>query len=79
MTSGRFETLKTVEPWEENAVATVLSRPLIIVITAITDVTPTITPSKVRKVRSLFARRLIRASRNDSLRRRIVPRMPIPA
>ena len=67
MTSGRFATLNTVEPCDENAVATVLSRPLMIVTTAITEVTPTITPNRVRKVLKVFVRRLRIARRKDSL------------
>src|ERR1035437_2513467 len=77
MTNGLFDTLKTVDPCDENAVETVESSPLMIVTTAITDVTPTITPTKVKNVRSLFARRLRSARRIDSLSKRIVARVLI--
>lgn len=66
MTSGRLETLKAVEPCEEKALETVWSSPLIIVITAITAVTPTMIPKSVKKVRNLLLRRLIKAKRKDS-------------
>src|SRR6266446_1382659 len=66
MICGFFETVKTVEPWEENVWATVLSRPLMIVTTAITAETPTTIPINVKAVLSLFERRLAVATRNAS-------------
>ena len=54
ITCGRFDTVKTVEPCEENVCATVWSNPLMIVTTAITAVTPTMMPTSVSAVRSLF-------------------------
>src|SRR6185369_7135147 len=66
MICGFFETVKTVEPCDENVWATVLSNPLMMVTTAITAVTPTTMPIKVRDVRSLLARRLEVATRKAS-------------
>src|SRR5262249_54735414 len=66
ITWGRFETVKTVEPWEEKVGATGWSRPLIIVTTAITAVTPTMIPIRVRPVRNLFCRRLAAATQKAS-------------
>src|ERR1044072_8553238 len=66
MICGFFEMVKTVEPCEENVCATVLSRPLMIVTTAITAVTPTMMPINVNAVRNLLARRLAVATRNAS-------------
>ena len=54
ITRGFFEMVKTVEPWEEKVWATVWSRPLMIVTTAITAVTPTMMPIRVSDVRNLF-------------------------
>ena len=68
---GRFVTVKTVDPCEEKVSATVASRPPMIVITAMTAVTPTMMPRVVRKVRSLLLRRLIPANRTDSRKIRI--------
>src|SRR2546423_10410392 len=66
MTSGRFDTVKTVEPCDENVVATGWSNPLIIVTTAMTAEAPTNMPTSVSSVRILFERRLPPATRNDS-------------
>src|SRR5215216_2417461 len=66
MICGFFEIVKTVEPCEEKVCATVWSRPLMIVTTAITAVTPTMMPMSVSAVRNLFARRLAVATRNAS-------------
>src|SRR6185369_14006739 len=66
MICGFFEIVKTVEPCEEKVRATVSFRPLMIVITAITAVTPTTIPTSVSAVRSLLARRLAVATRNAS-------------
>jgi hypothetical protein len=66
ITRGRFEIVKTVEPCEEKVWATVWSRPLMIVTTEMTAVTPTIMPTNVSAVRSLFCRRLDAATKNDS-------------
>src|SRR5262249_61214051 len=68
MICGPLETVNTVDPCEENVCATVLSRPLIIVTTAITADTPTTIPINVRAVRSLLARKLAVATRNASPR-----------
>ncbi len=46
--------VKTVEPCEVNVCATVWSRPLMIVTTAMTAVTPTMMPIRVSAVRNLF-------------------------
>ena len=66
MTCGRFEMVKTVEPCEEKVEATVWSSPLMMVTTAMTAATPTTTPTSVKAVRSLLARRLPSAMRSDS-------------
>src|SRR5688500_13915651 len=66
ITRGRFDTVNTVLPCDENVVATVLSRPLIMVTTAITAETPTMIPTRVNAVRSLFERRLESATRRAS-------------
>ena len=58
--------MKTVEPCEEKVLATLLSRPWMIVTTAITAATPTTIPTSVRAVRILLTRRLPTATRNDS-------------
>ena len=58
--------VKTVEPCEENVLATLLFNPWIIVTTAITAATPTTIPISVSAVRSLFVRRLATATRNAS-------------
>jgi len=54
MTVGAFETLKTVDPLAEKVDATTWFRPLIMVTTEIIAATPTMIPSSVRKVLSLF-------------------------
>src|SRR6185436_8614391 len=66
MICGDLEIVKTVEPCDEKVWATVRSRPLIIVTTAITAVTPTIIPINVSAVRSLLVRRLEVATRKAS-------------
>src|ERR1700752_2136589 len=66
MICGFLEMVNTVEPCEEKVWATVLSRPLIMVTTAITAVTPTTIPIKVRDVRSLLALKLAVATRKAS-------------
>src|SRR5262249_6216046 len=66
ITRGRFEIVNTVEPCELKVFATVWSRPLMIVTTDITAVTPTTIPISVSAVRSLFWRRLAPATRNAS-------------
>jgi hypothetical protein len=52
--------------WEEKVCATVWSRPLMMVTTAITAVTPTMIPISVSPVRNLFWRRLATATRKAS-------------
>src|SRR6185295_5230373 len=66
MICGRFEMVKTVEPCEENVVATLLSRPWMMVTTAITAATPTTMPTSVSAVRILFCRKLPSATKNAS-------------
>src|SRR5688572_32568899 len=68
MIAGFLEIVKTVDPCDEKVCATVLSRPLIIVTTAITAVTPTTIPISVSAVRSLLVRRLEVATRKASQR-----------
>src|SRR5437763_2130153 len=73
ITRGRLEIVKTVEPCEEKVCSTVWSRPLIIVTTAMTAVTPTMILNRVSAVRSLFWRRLdaatMKASHSAATRR----------
>src|SRR5258708_32697624 len=66
MICGFLEMVNTVEPCDEKVDATVLSRPLMIVTTAITAETPTTMPLSVSEVRNLLARMLARATRNAS-------------
>src|SRR6185295_17128289 len=63
---GRLEIVNTVEPCEEKVVATLLSKPWMIVTTAITAATPTTMPTSVSEVRSLFCLKLPSATRKAS-------------